>query len=220
MGFSIGALWDNATLSPNFSGSRLDDSDSGRTHAGDFYLSLLVLAAAMMRADRRVLKSELNYVKEFLIGQFGVERSTEMLKVLKELLEKDIVLEPVCAQIRGNMSHSQRLQLIHFLLGIAKSDGHIHELEWKLLRTISNYLYINSKDLESLAAMYQVDDDRYYRILEIEKSATQEEIKSAYRKMAKKYHPDKLGDIGEEARIAGNEKFRQVQEAYEKLYKQ
>ena len=81
-------------------------------------------------------------------------------------------------------------------------------------------LYINSKDLDSLTAMYQVDDDRYYRILEIEKTATQDEIKSAYRKMAKKYHPDKLGDIGEEARKAGNEKFRQVQEAYENLYKQ
>jgi DnaJ like chaperone protein len=220
VGFSLGALWDNATLSGSLLNSSNAEGQPNSTHRGDFYISLLVLAAAMMKADNKVLKSELNYVKQFLQSQFGVEHSNDMLKVLKDLLEKEITLEPVCIQIRGHMTHAQRLQLIHFLIGIAKADGQIHELEWKLLKTVSNYLYINSKDLDSLTAMYQVDDDRYYRILEIEKTATQDEIKSAYRKMAKKYHPDKLGDIGEEARKAGNEKFRQVQEAYENLYKQ
>jgi DnaJ like chaperone protein len=134
-------------------------------------------------------------------------------------LQKDVDLGPVCNQIKGSMSHARRLQLVHYLVGIANADGHIHEQEWNLLESIARRLNVNHKDLESLCAMYQVDKDRYYRILEIEKGASKEEIKKAYRKMVKKYHPDKLGDIGKDAKNTAIEKFRMVQEAYDELNK-
>ncbi len=218
IGFGIGYLWDNATLEGEVSGQQ-GAGQFRTTGRGDFGVSLMVLSAAMMKADNRVLKSELAYVKSFLNQQYGQQASTEMLQVLKDLLTKDIPVAQVCAQIKSYMTHPQRLQLVHFLAGIANADGEIHELEWKLLKSISRLLNVSEKDLESLSAMYQVDNDRYYRILEIETGATQDQIKSAYRRMAKKYHPDKLGDIGEEARNAAVDKFTQVQEAYDKLSK-
>ena len=52
----------------------------------------------------------------------------------------------------------------------------------------------------------------YYEILEIERTATQEEIKRAYRKMALKYHPDRNPDDKE-----AEEKFKLVNEAYQVL---
>jgi len=109
--------------------------------------------------------------------------------------------------------------LVHFLIGIANADGELHKKEWELVKRIAGLLLISRKDLISLEAMYEIDADRYYRILEIEPNATADEIKTAYRKMAKKYHPDKLGDVGEDVLKAAEEKFRQVQEAYEKLNK-
>ncbi|MEX2597830.1 MAG: TerB family tellurite resistance protein [Salibacteraceae bacterium] len=213
VGFSLGMLWDNATLEVDIP----RDTSGRQTHQADFAISLLVLSAAVMRADQKVLKSELTYVKRFLNQQFGEQKSLELLRVLKDLLEKSIPLEPVCHQIASHTNLAQRLQLIHFLLGIANADGHLDKREWSTIKYISELLRISDRDLESLEAMYEIDDDRYYRILEIEPGASEQEIKSAYRKMAKKYHPDRLGDVGEEVRNAAVEKFRQVKYAYEKL---
>lgn len=215
VGAVVGYMWDSATLK-----GKVQNTANGQgTSQGDFYISLLVLSSAMMKADKKLLKSELNYVKQFLRSQFGESQTTEMLQILKNLLQKEVDLGPVCNQIKGFMGHAQRLQLVHYLVGIANADGHIHEKEWELLESIARRLNVNHKDLESLYAMYQVDNDRYYRILEIEKGATKEEIKKAYRKMVKKYHPDKLGDIGEEAKKTAIDKFRMVQEAYDELNK-
>lgn len=215
VGFSLGYLWDNATLEVAVP----RDTSGAQTHPGDFAVSLLVLSAAVMRADDRVLKSELNYVKHFLVHQFGQSKALELLRVLKDLMQRDIPIGPVCQQITSHMNHAQRLQLVHFLLGIANADGELHDKEWDLIKSIAYQLRISQKDLDSLEAMYDRDDERWYRMLEVEPGASQEEIKSAYRKMAKKYHPDRLGDVGEDVKEAAVEKFRQVKEAYDKLKK-
>jgi DnaJ like chaperone protein len=215
VGFSLGFLWDNATLEVEPSGNH----SGNQTHSGDFAVSLLVLSAAVMRADGKVLRSELGYVKRFLLQQFPEQKAQELLRVLQDLIAREVPLAQVCAQIDAFMNHSQRLQLMHFLIGIAHADGELHPQEIAVLERIARYLRISTKDLGSLEAMFDQDDERYYRILEIEKGASQDEIKTAYRRMAKKFHPDKLGDVGEDVMKAATEKFNQVQEAYEKLSK-
>ena len=62
--------------------------------------------------------------------------------------------------------------------------------------------------------------DSAYNILEITKSATESEIKKAYRKMAKKYHPDKLQGLGAEHIKGAEDKFLQIQNAYDKIKKE
>ena len=225
VGFSLGLLWDNATLRGDYdfsTGKRATDDGprtAEHTSEGDFAVSLLVLAAAVMKADDKVLRSELTYVKSFLVQQFGEQKSADLLLVLRDLLEKSIPLGPVCRQINNHMVHAQRLQLVHFLIGIANADGRIDPKEWQVVNTIAHYLRINQKDLDSLRAMYQKDDERYYRILEISPEASDEEVKRAYRKMAMKYHPDRLGEVGEEVKNAAKDKFHQVQAAYDNIRK-
>jgi DnaJ like chaperone protein len=219
VGFSLGALWDGASLEGSLLNERPKNEYSRATRAGDFNVSLLVLAAAMMKADGKVLKSELNYVKAFLTGQFSDSQAREMLRVLRDLLDRPIEINAVCQQINTYMNQAQRLQLVHFLLAIAKADGEFHQSEIALLKQIANGLNVDRTEFNSLMAMHQLDEDRYYRILGLEKGASQDQIKKAYRTLAKKYHPDKVGDIGEEAKNAALEKFRQVQEAYDKISK-
>lgn len=193
---------------------------SGKTTSGDYAMSLLVLVAAMMKADGKVMKAELDYVKKFLIQNFGAEGAQEALQLLRDLLKQEIPVEDVCDQISAHVDYSSRLQLMHFLFGLAYSDGRIHIAEERLLELISYKMGITSKDKESLRSMFKNTIEDYYKILEVDSKATDEDIKKAYRSMAMKYHPDKVAYLGNDVKNAANEKFQKLNEAYEKIKKE
>jgi DnaJ like chaperone protein len=153
-----------------------------RTTPGDFGMSLLVLIAAVMKADGKVLKSELDYVKRFFVSQFGPETAQEALQMLRDLLKQDIPLRDVCMQIRRNMDYPSRLQLIHILYNISAADNRFETAETNVIRSIADMLGITSTDYDSIRNMFIPATDAAYRILEVERSATDEELKSAYRK--------------------------------------
>jgi DnaJ like chaperone protein len=189
-----------------------------QTKTGDFEVSLLVLSAVVMKADGEISQSEKDYVRDYFVKMYGKERANNAFQLFNALLKKaDISTREVCQQIQTHMDHSSRLQLLHYLFGVTKADGHVSEEEVELIEKIAGYLYINDRDYQSIKAMFYNATDSAYRILEIDKSATNNEIKKAYRKMAKKYHPDKLQHLGEEHVKGAQEKFQRVQKAYEQL---
>ena len=223
-GFVVGSIVDGSTgqvqtgTGPGYSGR--PSGYSGRTTTGGYVMSLLVLVAAVMKADGKVLKSELDYVKRFLVQNFGEASATEATRMLRDLLQQTIPVNEVCRQIQLNMNYSARLQLLHFLYGIAQADGHVDTSEQQLIENIGRLMGINSSDLGSIQAMFVHNTDRDYKILEIDPNATEEEIKKAYRRMAMKYHPDKVSHLGEDFQKAANEKFQKVNEAYENIKKE
>jgi DnaJ like chaperone protein len=95
------------------------------------------------------------------------------------------------------MDHASRLQLLHFLFGIAKADGAVAASEVSVIEQIAQYLRISANDFQSIKAMFYSSQANAYKILEIEKGASPQAIKKAYRKMAKKFHPDKVQHLGE-----------------------
>jgi len=215
IGFLVGAAVDNSSFqTATFTSSPYE------TRPGDFGVSLLVLIAAMMKADGKVVKSELEYVKQFFIRQFGDSTAREALLMLKDILKKEIPVRDVCIQISQNMDYSSRLQLIHLLFNIAVADTVIQPSEIEMVEKMSGYLSINNSDFLSIKNMFVPETDSSYKILEIERSATNEEVKKAYRKMAMKYHPDKVGNLGEEFRKVADEKFKKVKEAYDRIKKE
>lgn len=190
------------------------------TKPGDFELSFLILSAVVIKADGHIKKSELDYVRKYFIDMYGSKRAENAFKLFNGILKKKVSTPQVCAQIRTHMSHSSRLQLIHFLFGIAKADGEVHDIEIEEIHKIAGYLYISEKDFESIKAMFYNKKFNAYKILEVEKTATNDEVKKAYRKMVKKHHPDKLKHLGEEHIKGAEQKFRQIQEAYETIQKE
>lgn len=192
-------------------------SHDAHTQSGDFEISLLVLAAVVIKADGKIDQRELNFVRTQFVGMYGKERANNAFKLFQGIIKKEISSRQVCTQIRQHMPHASRLQLLHFLFGIAKADALVSETEISAIRKIAGYLYINQHDFESIKAMFYDTTDNAYKILEIEKTANTSEVKKAYRKMAKKYHPDKLQDLGTEHLKGAKEKFQQIQNAYEKI---
>ena len=211
LGFAIGSYIDKVT--------DLQHSNS-QTRAGDFGISLLILAGAVMKADGKIVKSELEYLKRFFINQFGASETNEKMLLFREILKQEIDVYEVCFQIKHNMSYDTRLQLLHFLFGVSRADGHVHSKEVDMIFLIANNLDIGANDFNSIKAMFYKDVNSAYKILEISSDATQEDIKKAYRKMAVKYHPDKLSHLGGEFQKAAKEKFQKVNEAYTSIKKE
>ncbi|MFD2916896.1 DnaJ domain-containing protein [Psychroserpens luteus] len=191
-----------------------------QTHSGDFEVSLLILASVVIKADGKQEQSELDFVRNQFVSMYGKDRANQAFKLFKNISKQQIPTRKVCLQIREMMDHSSRLQLLHFLFGIAKADGMVTDDEVSQIYMISGYLGISSRDYGSIKAMFYNSTDNAYKILEITKEATDDEVKKAYRKMAKKYHPDKVIHLGKEHQKGAEEKFRQVQNAYEQLQKE
>ena len=214
IGMAVGSLLDASSK-----GGASNSRNQAATRSGDFEVSLLVLASIVIKADGKQDQRELDFVRAQFVQMYGKERANQAFKLFKEISKQtNIPTRKVCLQIRQMMDHASRLQLIHFLFGIAKSDNHVHESEVKAIALIASYLGVSVRDFESIKAMFYKSSDMAYKILEIEETATKSEIKAAYRKMAKKYHPDKVLHLGKEHQKGAEEKFRKVQEAYEQLH--
>lgn len=222
-GFALGSFFDNATDSVVRSpgGGARTQSAPRQTTAGDVALSLVVLTAAVMRADGRATQGELAHVRRFFAQQFGPQHSSELLRLLRDMLQRDIPVREVCEQMRGHLSHAERLQLLHFLVGLAHADGRMDSMERELLHRIGTYLGISDKDQTSIHAMFQrTTPSVAYEVLEVDPKASDEEVKKAYRRAAIKHHPDKVAHLGEEFQKAAAEKFKKVQDAWERVKKE
>lgn len=202
---------------PNY---RTQQQRRAQTTSGDFEVSLLILASVIIKADGVQDKRELDFVRTKFVDLYGKDRANKAFKLFKKISNQTISTRDVCIQIQQMMDHASRLQLLHFLFGIAKADGMVTDDEVDEINRIANYLSISSRDYSSIKAMFYNSSDNAYKILEIEKTATVAQIKKGYRNMAKKYHPDRVEHLGEAHKKGAEEKFKQVQKAYEYLQKE
>ena len=232
VGFFLGSLFDGGSFiqigdgtQPPYGGNTGGNTggytrEQQRTgQRNSFLMSLLVLSAAVIKADGHFVKSELEYVKAFLRQNFGEDAAEQAKDIIKGLMEKDINVYEVGSQIRTYMNYSQCLQLFHYLVALAQSDNRVVQAEIDILGVIGSAIGLSSQDVDSIMSMFKNDLESAYRVLEITSSATDEEVRKAYKRMALKYHPDKVSTLGEDVQKAAEEKFKNVQEAYEKIKK-
>ena len=185
-----------------------------------FFVSLLVLSSAVIKADGRTHPAELRTVREFIRTNFGEQAATQAEQILQRLDSQQVNIYSVGGQIAANMNYSQRLQLFQYLVSIATSDGDFSASEKSVLEAIASAIRLTSTDTASIIAMYYKEADSAYTVLEISPSATDDEVRSAYRRMAMKYHPDRVATLGPEVQKAAEEKFKKIQEAYAAIKKQ
>ena len=180
---------------------------------------MVVLSAAVMQADQRILKSELEYVKGFFKTNFGQAQAEQLSLALREALKQTVDVRGVCGQIRTHMPHAKRLLLLQYLYGIAQADGDVDPREVELIRRMAAALGISEKDRNSIEAPFHSDRPDPYTVLEVPSSATDSDVKKTYRRLALKFHPDKVRDMGEAYAKQAEARFLEVQEAYEAVKK-
>ena len=214
IGFLIGSVIDSG-----------DDANSahrssGRTRPGDFKISFLVLLACVVKADGVRKPEEMGMARKILDANFGASGTDEAMDILNRLLQEDIDETQVAWQISRNLNYSSKLELLHLLFEVAYADGEVCQSEMTVLQRIASIFGVSSVDFDAIRAPYtkRTDADWAYRALGIERSATDEEIKKAYRKMAMKYHPDKLNGLGEDVKKAGAESRAAAQSVLPSIY--
>ena len=207
MGYALGSM-----TNPN--------RTHNQTRGGDFGAAMLILFAAVMKADNELKKSELEFVKRFLIENFGTHYTKQRMELFKKILNQNIDVKKVCLQIKKHMDLNSKIQLIHVLFGLSNSDNEIHKSELNIISDIANFIGVGSSDFNSIKAMFIPNTKAAYQILGIDSDVDNSEIKLAYRKMAAKYHPDKVSHLGDDFSKVAEEKFKCINDAYQKIKKE
>lgn len=203
MGFFIGSF-----LSPKVQ----------KISSKDFEINLLALASLVIKADGKVTQNELDFVRRYFISAYGKNRANEVFKIFNQNIKnKGISVSKISRLFNLALNYESRLQVIHFLFGIAKADGNISELEIKKLLEFSNLFKLSYTDFLSIKAMFIQETDNAYKILDLDKTATNDQIKKSYRELAKKHHPDKVQHLGDAYVKAAQDKFQQIQKAYQNI---
>ena len=214
----------------------------GQLHAyegerNSFMFSLLVLSSYIIAVDGKIMHSEMELVRRFLLQNFGESAKKQGEEILLKLFEQQkrmgmqqyrSVIQDSCHQIRANMMYEQRLQLLNFLVMIAQADNVVSAEEIQALKEIAIHMGLDPSDVDQMLGMHggssssgssSTSLEDAYRILGITPDASNDEVKAAYRKMALKHHPDKVAALGEDVRRAAEKKFQEINDAKDKIYK-
>lgn len=250
-GFVLGSIFDNGLDSVNqpYEGRSTFDGDGSYGHRASqeqqyrahqqhiyegqrnsFRFSVLVLASYIIKADGKVMHSEMECVRQVLRTNFGEQAVHEGEQILLKLFEKQkemgslqyrSVIESAARQIATNMDYSTRLQLLNFLVIIAQADGNLHPAETQALREITISLGLSLSDLDSMLNLSNgsTDLEAAYKVLGISPDATDQEVKAAYRKLALQHHPDRVATLGEDVKKAAEKKFKEINDAKDRIYK-
>jgi DnaJ like chaperone protein len=185
-----------------------------------FFVSLLVLSSAVIKADGKTLQAEVDCVRNFFRSNFGEQAAQQAIQILQKLDSQQVNVYTVGDQIAANMNYSQRMQLFQYLVQIALADGEFAKAEKSVLECIGSVIKLSNSDVSSLIAMYYREEQSAYKVLEISPNATDDEVRAAYRRMAMKNHPDRVSTLGPDVQKAAAERFQQISEAYETIKKQ
>lgn len=232
-GYALGSLIDlggnPANHTTTYDNRQTEDAFAGQRNS--FLFSMLVMASYIIRADGRIMHSEMEYVRNFLRTNFGVAAVGEGERILLNLFEerKRMDMQNPLAfkntirdcgmQIAANLTYEERLQLLGFLANIARSDNNVCREEIEALKEVATYMGLSEKEVESMLNLGENSLDAAYKVLEITPTATDEEVRAAYRKLVLKHHPDRVATLGEDIKRAAEEKLQSINNAKEIIYK-
>ena len=234
LGFLLGSFFDSTAQggSVNFgSGDSFGMGEAQNQSQGDrnsFLLSMLVMAAYIIKADGKVMHSEMELVRNFLRQNFGDVAAQQGNDILLRLFEEEQkqgraafrnTIRKGCEDAARHMDYSGRLQLLNFLVMIAQADGHVDQTEIVALKEVAQWMQLPASEVDSMLHLSGDSLEDAYKVLGVEPTATDEELKKAYRRLALEHHPDRVAKLGDDVRRAAEKKFQEINAAKERIWK-
>lgn len=239
-GFVLGSIVDGIVGNDGKSAEGSGPADSQQAYSaasgaqqaqGDrnsFLFSMLVLASYIIQADGRVMHSEMEFMRRFLANTYGPLARQQGEEILQRLFQQRKQMSDqqwraqimgVCAQLRQQMPAAQRLQILSLMVQLSGADGSVDSTEISALYELANWMGVDSGMVDQLNHMGGHSLDEAYKVLGVSSTATDDEVRKAYRKLALKYHPDRVATLGDDVKRQAEETFKRINDAKEKVWK-
>lgn len=206
--------------------------EKSQTETHNTFVYLLVnILVKIAQIDGKVTRDEVKTIRHFF--QYNLNYSQNQLfwikELVKEALASTVSIESLLQEFKQKFAYQPRLILLELVYQVLYSNEKVSDAELQMARNIGEYLEISAYDQRSTEAKYragyrgtaepagEISEDKYYAILGLSPGADFSEIKAAYRKLSMKYHPDKVGHLGQEFKEVAEEKMKEINNAYEYL---
>ena len=208
---------------------RVATYEASQTEAHNRFVFLLVnILVKIAKSDGHFTKSELQTMLNFF--QYSLHYNQDQMywvkQLIKEARETEQNLEELLTEFRNTFAYEPRLILLELVYQIIYTKKPVIEQELEQARKIAAFLQINEYDQRTIEAKYRygqqagaagaaVSEERYYAVLGLQSGADFVTIKKAYRKLSMRYHPDKVGHLGDEFKGVAEEKMKEINAAYD-----
>ncbi|MFQ5900170.1 MAG: TerB family tellurite resistance protein [Thermodesulfobacteriota bacterium] len=211
------------TLSSN-TRHRIEHSQISTNPEAIFVTNLVAIMTKISMADGNISREERAVIHNFFkrsLG-YGGEELRFIEAIINETARRDPDLFQVCNAFNRFADHEKRLILLDLAYNVATIDQVITDGEERTINEIVAALGISSDEHERIKVRFSVADKKKgpYTVLGIHQSASNDEIKRAYKQLATQYHPDKVAHLGGELVDFATAKFKEINGSYQTLKKE
>jgi DnaJ like chaperone protein len=181
--------------------------------------ALTPLFVEVARADGDVVSDEVRAVRAFFERQGFDEAGLEAVRVgLKAAIGTPV--QEVEALVKANRSAVKpglRVEVLRAMYEVVLSDGAMGRAEQDTLRRVVEHFNLSDEQLREVTREFFGSGAAHYETLGLEESASDDEIRSAFRRLAAENHPDRVASLGPKEAEAAAERFRAVKDAWDAL---
>jgi DnaJ like chaperone protein len=181
--------------------------------------ALTPLFIEVARADGDVVSDEVKVVREFFQRQGFDEAGLEAVRVgLKAAIatpSQDV--EALVKANRGAVKPSLRVEVLRAMYELVLADGPMGRAEQDTLKRVVQHFNLSDEQLKAVTRDFFGTGREHYEALGLAESATDDEIRSAFRRLAAENHPDRVASLGPKEAEAAAARFRAVKDAWDAL---
>jgi len=188
-----------------------------------FFTAIFAMLGKMAKADGVVTRDELDVVEHFMRENLRLDTNARRFAVgiFNEAKDSDAPFEAYAQQFGAVFNGEPQLRQMFYelLFRLAMADGVLHPAEERLLKITPELIGLPGSLFEMLRRQLVKDLAPLYAMLGVEVSASNQEVKKAYRKLATEYHPDKIIAQGlpDDFQKFAEDKFKEINSAYEEI---
>jgi DnaJ like chaperone protein len=208
--------------------------DPERTQAA-FFTATFSVMGYLAKADGQVSRSEISMAEQVMAQmQLSTEQRKAAVELFNEGKQDSFPIDDILDQFRRECHRRRNLlqMFLEILISTALADGILHPAERKALDNIAQQVGFSTSDLEQLIGMVGAQQhysgavnqskasiSDAYTVLGVKPSASDADIKKAYRRLTSQHHPDKLVSKGlpEEMIKLASEKTQEIRAAYDQI---
>ena len=222
-GAAFGHTFDSSKKQYYVNNTRLS---SGEESQFTFFIAAFSMLAKLAKVDGRVSEEEIKSIEDFMVKDLNLNLESRRLamNIFHAATRSQETFHDFANQFYMQFSRQPQLLelMMDMLFRVSVADGVLSETEEQLIHSAARAFNFNDAEYSKFKSRYIKNFEKYYAILGCSENDPDDQIKKQYRKLVLEYHPDKIASKGlpEEFTKFANDKFREIQGAYEVIKKE